>query len=89
MPELKAFESWYAQSPADFRFAVKAPRPVTHYKKFNGEAQPILVSFYATVAEGLKDKLGPVLFQLPPKAACTEERRNACSAASTPRSKTW
>ena len=55
MPELKAFESWYAQSPADFRFAVKAPRPVTHYKKFNGEAQPILVSFYATVAEGLKD----------------------------------
>ncbi|MFC7670352.1 DUF72 domain-containing protein [Hymenobacter humi] len=73
MPELKAFETWYSQSPADFRFAVKAPRQVTHYKKFNAEAQPILASFYATVSEGLKEKLGPVLFQLPPKAAYTEE----------------
>ncbi|MCC3151554.1 DUF72 domain-containing protein [Hymenobacter sp. BT770] len=73
MPELKAFETWYTQSPPDFRFAVKAPRQVTHYKKFNDEAQPILASFYATVAEGLREKLGPVLFQLPPKAAYTEE----------------
>jgi uncharacterized protein YecE (DUF72 family) len=73
MPELKAFETWYAQSPADFKFAVKAPRQVTHYKKFNADAQAILAEFYATVAEGLKEKLGPVLFQLPPKAAYTEE----------------
>lgn len=73
MPELKVFEGWYAQSPPDFRFAVKAPRQVTHYKKFNAEAAPILSDFYATVREGLKEKLGPVLFQLPPKAAYTEE----------------
>ncbi|MFD2718046.1 DUF72 domain-containing protein [Hymenobacter monticola] len=73
IPELKAFETWYAQSPAGFRFAVKAPRQVTHYKKFNAEAQPILADFYGTVVEGLKEKLGPVLFQLPPKAAYTEE----------------
>ena len=73
MPGLKAFETWYTQSPAAFRFAVKAPRQVTHYKKFNAEAQPILAEFYATVAEGLREKLGPVLFQLPPKAAYTEE----------------
>jgi uncharacterized protein YecE (DUF72 family) len=73
MPTLKAFETWYVQSPPDFRFAVKAPRQVTHYKKFNAEAQLILAEFYAVVAEGLKEKLGPVLFQLPPKAAYTEE----------------
>jgi uncharacterized protein YecE (DUF72 family) len=73
IPELKAFEMWYVQSPPDFRFAVKAPRQVTHYKKFNAEAQPILADCYGTVAEGLKEKLGPVLFQLPPKAAFTEE----------------
>nr|WP_262898454.1 DUF72 domain-containing protein [Hymenobacter negativus] len=73
MPELKAFETWYTQSPADFRFAVKAPRQVTHYKKFNAEAQLILADFYGTVTEGLRDKLGPVLFQLPPKAAYTEK----------------
>ncbi|GAB3229201.1 DUF72 domain-containing protein [Hymenobacter seoulensis] len=73
MPELKAFEQWYDQSPPDFRFAVKAPRQVTHYKKFGPEALPILADFYATVREGLKEKLGPILFQLPPKSAYTEE----------------
>lgn len=73
MPELKVFETWYTQSPADFRFAVKAPRIVTHYKKFNAEAAPVLADFYGTVREGLGEKLGPILFQLPPKAAYTEE----------------
>jgi uncharacterized protein YecE (DUF72 family) len=73
MPELAALENWYAQSPNHFRFAVKAPRLVTHYKKFGPEATPVLADFYGTVREGLRDKLGPVLFQLPPKAAYTEE----------------
>ncbi|OUJ73805.1 DUF72 domain-containing protein [Hymenobacter crusticola] len=73
MPELKVFEDWYAKSPADYRFAVKAPRQVTHYKKFNAEAQAILADFYGVVQEGLREKLGPVLFQLPPKAAYTDE----------------
>jgi uncharacterized protein YecE (DUF72 family) len=73
MPPLKSFETWYEQSPPDFCFAVKAPRQVTHYKKFNAEAQPILADFYGTVREGLRDKLGPVLFQLPPKAAYSDE----------------
>ena len=73
LPELTAFEGGYAKSPADSRFAVKAPRLVTHYKKFNAEAQPALADFYATVQEGLREKLGPVLFQLPPKAAYTDE----------------
>ncbi|MCB2409793.1 DUF72 domain-containing protein [Hymenobacter lucidus] len=73
MPELSFFEKLYQQSPPEFRFAVKAPRQVTHYKKFNAEAEPILAEFYATIREGLQDKLGPVLFQLPPKAAYTDE----------------
>jgi uncharacterized protein YecE (DUF72 family) len=73
MPTLKAFETWYDQSPASYQFAVKAPRMVTHYKKFNADAQPILADFYGTVREGLRDKLGPVLFQLPPKAEYSDE----------------
>jgi uncharacterized protein YecE (DUF72 family) len=73
MPLLKSFEMWYDQSPTDFRFAVKAPRQVTHYKKINPEAQPILADFYGTVREGLREKLGPVHFQLPSKAAYTDE----------------
>ncbi|KAA9332032.1 DUF72 domain-containing protein [Hymenobacter busanensis] len=73
MPELPALENWHQQSPEGFRFAVKAPRLVTHYKKFGPEAGPVLADFYGLVREGLREKLGPVLFQLPPKAAYTEE----------------
>ena len=73
MPALKAFETWYDQSPAGYRFAVKAPRTVTHYQKFSAAAQPVLADFYGTVREGLREKLGPVLFQLPPKAAYSDE----------------
>ncbi|GAA4371889.1 DUF72 domain-containing protein [Hymenobacter koreensis] len=73
MPELRAFENWYEQSPEGFRFAVKAPRIVTHYKKFSPEAAPVLADFYGLVREGLREKVGPILFQLPPKAAYTEE----------------
>jgi uncharacterized protein YecE (DUF72 family) len=72
-PQLSFLESWYAQSPPDFRFAVKAPRLITHYKQFHDCAQ-LLADFYGTVGEGLGEKLGPVLFQLPPKAAYTPER---------------
>lgn len=64
-PEQKLFDNWYAKSPGSFCFAVKVPRIVTHQKKFNG-TESVLNEFYVVAAEGLKEKLGPVLFQLPP-----------------------
>ncbi|WP_196955189.1 DUF72 domain-containing protein [Hymenobacter guriensis] len=72
-PQLSFAEGWYAASPPEFRFAVKAPRLITHYKQFKDTAG-LLADFYGTLQEGLREKLGPVLFQLPPKAAYTEER---------------
>lgn len=63
-PTASMFRNWFDRSPEDFLFAVKAPRLVTHYKKFN-ETESLLRDFYESAAEGLKDKLGPVLFQLP------------------------
>ncbi|WP_303312220.1 DUF72 domain-containing protein [Hymenobacter sp. BT730] len=74
-PQLSFLETWYEASPADFRFSVKAPRLITHYKQFNNTTQ-LLTDFYATVQEGLRDKLGPVLFQLPPRMAYSEDRLN-------------
>jgi uncharacterized protein YecE (DUF72 family) len=65
-PQLSHLENWYAQSPADFQFAVKAPQLITHYKQFHGVSQ-LLGDFYTTVGRGLGEKLGPVLFQLPPR----------------------
>lgn len=56
--------NWYDQSPDDFLFAVKAPRLITHYKKFQ-DTEGLLQDFYGSVSAGLKHKMGPVLFQLP------------------------
>ena len=72
-PQLSFLKSWYEKSPAKFCFAVKAPRLITHYKKFSG-TEKLIDDFYGTVSEGLKDKLGCVLFQLPPRTSYTSER---------------
>lgn len=72
-PQLAFLKTFYKRSPAQFRFAVKAPRAITHYKKFI-ESTELMSSFYTTVNKGLKEKLGCVLFQLPPKMAYTPEK---------------
>jgi uncharacterized protein YecE (DUF72 family) len=72
-PVLKSLEAWYDTSPANFSFAVKVPRLITHYKKFS-DCSRLIDDFYGLVTKGLKEKLGPVLFQLPPKYAYTKER---------------
>lgn len=72
-PQLSFLESWHAQSPDTFKFAVKAPRAITHFKKFSG-TERMLSDFYNTSSEGLGKKLGCVLFQLPPRLSYTEER---------------
>lgn len=64
-PKLEALEGWYKRSPDGFRFTVKAPRLITHYRKFIN-ARREANDFYDLAARGLGDKLGCVLFQLPP-----------------------
>jgi uncharacterized protein YecE (DUF72 family) len=64
-PQLSFLQTWFDKSPDDFRFSVKAPRAITHYKKFN-DSVDMITSFYDTINNGLQHKLGPVLFQLPP-----------------------
>lgn len=72
-PRLPALEKWYEKSPDDFNFSVKAPRAITHYRKFINTGQ-MLSDFYGTTREGLKDKLGCVLFQMPERVAYTEDK---------------
>ena len=72
-PQLSFLQNWYAQSPAGFQFAVKAPQLITHYKQFHN-VQQLLGDFYQTTAQGLQEKLGPVLFQLPPRLTYDAER---------------
>jgi uncharacterized protein YecE (DUF72 family) len=71
-PKLHTLQDWYERAPDDFRFTVKVPRLVTHYKKFlNAKRQ--LDDFYNVADRGLKDKLGTVLFQLHPNFAYSDE----------------
>jgi uncharacterized protein YecE (DUF72 family) len=63
-PRVDTLKRWYGRSPKDFDFTVKAPRNITHSRKF-GEAERLLSDFYSVVKEGLREKLGCVLFQFP------------------------
>jgi uncharacterized protein YecE (DUF72 family) len=68
-----SFRSWHAQTPDDFVFAVKGPRFITHMKKLNDADVP-LANFFASGVLALGDKLGPVLWQLPPNFGFNPER---------------
>lgn len=70
-PRVEFLKKWYDKSPADFIFSVKVPRLITHYKQLNDTAR-LISDFYAAVREGLKEKLGPVLFQLPSRIKFSE-----------------
>jgi len=71
-PRVEFLYKWYKKSPADFKFSVKAPRLITHYKQFN-DTENLLQDFYSTIREGLKEKLGVILFQLPARVIYSEE----------------
>ncbi len=59
-------QNWMADTPADFRFTVKAHQVITHIKRLKG-TEDFLPRFLATIAPlASAGRLGPVLFQLPP-----------------------
>jgi uncharacterized protein YecE (DUF72 family) len=74
-PSLKMLQGWHDKAPDGFTFSSKVPRTITHYKKFE-ETETMLDDFYATLKEGLQEKLSCVLFQLPPQFSYSEEGLN-------------
>ena len=64
MPAEALIAGWEKKSPADFRFVLKAPRSMTHSRKLVDCAEPL--GRFVQVASRLGQKLGPLLFQLPP-----------------------
>ena len=71
-PTITSLQKWYGSSPDHFKFSVKAPRLITHYKRFS-DCISLLGDFYGSIIEGLQEKLGCVLFQLPPQIKYSEE----------------
>ena len=71
-----SYRAWAAQTPDDFVFAVKGSRYLTHMKRLRDVRTP-LANFLASGVLALGPKLGPLLWQLPPRlrfdAALLEE----------------
>ncbi|TFF03298.1 DUF72 domain-containing protein [Pseudomonas sp. BCA14] len=61
----KRYAEWYAQTPEDFQFSVKAPRYITHILRLREVHKP-MANFFASGVLELKEKLGPILWQFPP-----------------------
>ncbi|WP_317705239.1 DUF72 domain-containing protein [Methylomarinovum caldicuralii] len=65
LPSVETVRQWCAQVPESFRFAVKASRLITHLKKLR-QCEAALQAFL-DVADAFGARLGPILFQLPPR----------------------
>lgn len=68
-----SYQCWYDDTPPGFLFAVKGGRFITHNKKLKDCDQPI-ANFFASGPLALEDKLGPILWQLPPQLSFMPER---------------
>jgi len=66
MPRTTMLENWAATTPTHFRFAIKAPRRITHLARLKVESAADPLQFFYRTLAGLGDKRGPALFQLPP-----------------------
>jgi uncharacterized protein YecE (DUF72 family) len=64
IPAQKTIENWKAQTPEKFRFGLKAPQKITHWAKLRDCSDTL--EYFCKVVTGLGERLGPVLFQLPP-----------------------
>ena len=64
MPSEKVLLDWAAEVPESFRFAVKAPRRITHIKRLADAADD--TGYFLQAVTVLGARLGPTLFQLPP-----------------------
>lgn len=61
----KSYSRWFESTPDDFIFSVKANRYITHFDRLENPEIP-MANFFASGILGLKEKLGPILWQFPP-----------------------
>jgi uncharacterized protein YecE (DUF72 family) len=95
MPNADALGAWREQVPESFRFAIKAPRRITHVKRLKDCKSEL--TFLLTALEALKPCLGSILFQLPPFAkvdvaalsSFVEHLPQRCRAAFEFRNPSW
>jgi len=72
LPSAGTFDNWYNAAPDDFVYVVKASRFITHAKKLRDPQQSSNLFFDRVIH--LREKLGAILFQLPPMFKANVER---------------
>ncbi|KKS03706.1 hypothetical protein A2W70_00455 [Candidatus Curtissbacteria bacterium RIFCSPLOWO2_02_41_11] len=77
------FENWAKSVPEEFTFALKGSRFITHIKRLKPDR--ISVESFIESSKCLGDKLGPVLWQLPPRFKADEKRLEALLVQSSTR----
>jgi uncharacterized protein YecE (DUF72 family) len=64
MPRRAMLEGWAAKTTPHFRFALKAPQRITHFARLRATGETL--DYFLETTRALGERLGPVLFQLPP-----------------------
>lgn len=64
MPKESVLEAWAQEVPENFKFVLKGPQKITHMQRLKDTDGS--VAYFLKVAEVLRGRLGPLLFQLPP-----------------------
>jgi len=72
LPQPSMIENWKEQVPESFRFSIKATQRITHIKRLKNCAEE--TKYLMETAALLGEKLGVVLFQLPPNSKKDAER---------------
>jgi len=73
LPKEKVLQDWAAQVPEDFSFAIKASRRITHFARLKPDCKETLEYLVRTTGS-LAERVGPILFQLPPNMKIELER---------------
>ena len=72
MPRSHVVETWRDSVPESFRFVIKASRRITHQHRLKDVSEPL--SFLLSRADILGNRLGALLFQLPPNMTANVDR---------------
>lgn len=75
LPTPEVVQAWGERTPDAFRFVLKGPQEVTHFQLLRGSEED--TARFLDVASAMKDRLGPILWQLPPTFKKHVERLDA------------
>ena len=83
MPTAKTLDSWKASTGEAFRFALKASRRITHFERLRVPSEAL--DYLMDTLPNLEDRLGILLYQLPPNFKCDTQRLELFLAGLPPR----